>query len=159
MKRRAAERKISCSSEKRVRAIMVAVESMQAQYGDGSHAQVGDAHQGVRKSETDIGQLRLACPPQQLVIYFIRHAQARSGDRMTETFEPAVDLAGKLAIAIVEPIQNVGHGPPLVREEQVLHRHEFGNREAIVNLDEAELRARLGDALAGHGLRAGSGRI
>src|SRR5260370_29085567 len=65
---------------------------------------------------------------------------------MTEAFEPAIDLAGKLTIAIVESIQDVGHGATLVRQEQILHRHELGNREAVVNLNEAELRARLGDA-------------
>src|ERR1700678_200207 len=159
MKRRTAERKISCSSEKRVRAIMIAVASMQAQYGDGRHAQVRNTPQVVRQSETDICQLTLPCPPEQLVIDFIHHAQARRGDRMTEAFEAAIDLAREPAIAIVESIQNVAHGPPLVRQEQILHGHELGNRQAVIHLDEAELGARLGDARLLVSLRGGVTRV
>ena len=59
---------------------------------------------------------------------------------MTEAFQAAVHLARNLAVAVVEPVQDVGHGTALFRQEQIFHRHEFGDREAVVNLDEAELR-------------------
>src|SRR5579863_5253094 len=100
MNRRTAARKISCSSEKIRRASMALVASLQAQDRDGGHTQIRDTPQVVRQSETDILQLTLARPAEQLVINLIHHAQARGADRMTEAFESAIDLAGDLAAAI-----------------------------------------------------------
>src|SRR3546814_12298921 len=70
-------------------------------------------------------------------------------------FEAAVDLARHLAPGIVKAVENVGDRLAVLRDEEILHRHQLGNRETVVNFDQVELFARIGDAslLIGSGSR------
>src|SRR5215212_8519649 len=43
----------------------------------------------------------------QLQVHLVEHAQARSADRMAEALQPAVDLAGDLAVGVVEAVEHV----------------------------------------------------
>src|SRR3546814_2783162 len=61
-------------------------------------------------------------------------------------FEAAVDLARHLAPGIVKAVENVGDRLAVLRDEEILHRHQLGNRETVVNFDQVELFARIGDA-------------
>src|SRR3546814_11809254 len=60
-------------------------------------------------------------------------------------FEAAVDLARHLAPGIVKAVENVGDRLAVLRDEEILHRHQLGNRETVVNFDQVELFARIGD--------------
>ena len=51
---------------------------------------------------------------------------------MAEAFEAAVDLTGLRAVAVEAAIENVVRRAAFVREPEILHRHEFGDGEAIV---------------------------
>ena len=71
---------------------------------------------------------------------------------MAEALESAVDLAGHLAVGVVEAVEHVLDGAALGRDVQILHGDELRHREAVVHLDQAQLVAGLVDA----GLRIGA---
>src|SRR5690606_26952676 len=90
--------------------------------------------------------LALAGTALHLQIELVEHAQAGGTDRMAEAFQPAVDLAGQAAVAVVETVHDVAPRLTLAGDEKVLHRHQLGDREAVVHLDQRKLLARRGDA-------------
>ncbi len=65
---------------------------------------------------------------------------------MSEALEPAVDLAGLHAPAVEASVENVERRAAFVGETEVLHRHHFGNREAVVNFRQRDVGARVLDA-------------
>ena len=65
---------------------------------------------------------------------------------MAEALQAAVDLAGDLAVRIVEAVHHVVDGATLRRNVDIFHRDEFGHRETVVHLDEVDLFPRIGDA-------------
>ncbi|MCG5239410.1 hypothetical protein FHS63_003678 [Azospirillum doebereinerae] len=65
---------------------------------------------------------------------------------MAEAFQPAVDLAGQRAVRVEHPVEHVAHRTALARQTEILHRHQFGDGEAVVHLGQAEVAARIGDA-------------
>src|SRR5882757_3532007 len=62
---------------------------------------------------------------------------------MTEAFQSAIDLAGHAAIGIVEAIHHVRDRAAFRRHEQIFHRDELGDREAVMYFHETELLARI----------------
>src|SRR5271163_4598222 len=105
---------------------MATLPSVQApEYRDCGDAVEGGAAEIVREAEIDLAELALARAPQQLRIDLERHAQARRANGMTEALQPAIDLARLRAVAIEPPIADLEGSTALVREAEVLHRHEF----------------------------------
>src|SRR6202034_877685 len=68
----------------------------------------------VRQPEIDFAPLTLTGAAEQLIVNFVRHAQAGSADRMSEALQPAVDLAGQLATAVVFAVENIERRAALV---------------------------------------------
>ncbi len=52
----------------------------------------------VRQTEPGIGNLALVRAAVELQVHFVEHSQPRRADGMAETFQPAVHLAGDLAV-------------------------------------------------------------
>ena len=114
--------------------------------------------QTLRAGKPHIGALAGAGATLQLQIHLVDHADARSADRMAEALQAAVDLAGDLAVAVVEAVEHVLHGAALGRDVEVLQRHEFGNGEAVVAFHETELLTRALDAGLAVGTRGRDAR-
>ena len=65
---------------------------------------------------------------------------------MAEALEAAVDLAGDLAVGVVEAVEHVLPALAGLGDVQVLHGHQLGDREAVVHLEHRDLVARVLDA-------------
>src|SRR5690348_13629048 len=78
-----------------------------------------------------LAALALAGAPLHLQIDLVDHAQARGADRVAEAFEAAIDLARHLALGIVEAVEHVLDRAALGRDEEILHGHQLGDREAV----------------------------
>jgi len=112
---------------------------------------IWNAAQIVRESKCrtvsrSTAQLPFPRATQQLQVNFIRHAQAGGTDRMTETFQAAVNLTGDRTVAIVATIEHIVRRASHIGQPQVLHEHEFRNRETIVDFDQVDLFPRVLDA-------------
>src|SRR3546814_14800691 len=70
---------------------------------------------------------------EELEVIFIDHPDSRRADRMAETFEPTVDLAGDRAVGVEEAVEDVAPPLPFLRDVQLLHRPQLGNREAAMH--------------------------
>jgi len=77
---------------------------------------------------------------------------------MPEAFEPSVYLTGNRSVGVEEPIKHVANGTSLAADAQIFHRHELGDREAVMHLGQADLVARAGDAGFLIGLLGGDAR-
>src|SRR3546814_10291466 len=86
--------------------------------------------------------LAFASTAEQLKVIFVDHANARGADRVTEALQPSIDLARDRAIGIEAAIQNIL--PPLafLRDQEIFHRLELGNRKAVVDFHQTEDRKR-----------------
>src|SRR3546814_1885842 len=76
-------------------------------------------------------------------LHFVEHANAARTDGMAKALQAAVDLAGQLAIGVVEAVQYVADRAAFRRDEQILGCDEFGDGEAVVHLQHADLFARI----------------
>ena len=81
-----------------------------------------------------------------LQIHLVNHPKAGGANWMAETFKTAVNLAGDLAIRVIEPVHHVIDRSPLVGDIEILHRHQLGDGKAVMNFKHADLFAWLGDA-------------
>src|SRR3546814_12473188 len=81
---------------------------------------------------------------EELEVIFIDHPDSRRADRMAETFEPTVDLAGDRAVGVEEAVEDVAPPLPFLRDVQILHRHQLGNREAVMHFNERSEERRVG---------------
>src|SRR5688572_3121140 len=61
---------------------------------------------------------------------------------MTEALETAVDLAGDLAVGVVEAVEHVAPALAGLGDVQVFHGHELGDREAVMDLEHRDFVAR-----------------
>src|SRR5580698_845138 len=75
--------------------------------GHAGHVLARGAAQIVGHADARVLQLTGAGAALELQVHLVQHAQARGADRMAEAFQPAVDLAGDLAVGVVEAVQNV----------------------------------------------------
>src|SRR5260370_3258123 len=87
-----------------------------------------------------------ACAAQQLQIVFVCHSEAGGAYRMTEALQSTVDLTRDPAVGVEESVHDIPHGSAIFGNSKILHRDEFGDREAIVNFHHAEFLARIFDA-------------
>src|SRR6185369_1138463 len=77
---------------------------------------------------------------------------------MTETLQPTVNLARYRSVRIKPAVAHVAPGLAFVGQEQVLHCHQFGDGETIMNFSQVDLLARVGDASFLVGLARGNPR-
>ncbi|CFO04561.1 Uncharacterised protein [Bordetella pertussis] len=68
---------------------------------------------------------------------------------MAEAFPAAVYLAGQRPVGIEAAVEHAAPGRAGLGQADVLQRHQFGDREAVVQFGQAELRARIVDARFG----------
>src|SRR3984885_14156721 len=114
-------------------------------------AQVGGQSHGPAR--TDGGDLPVGRSlAAQLQPALEEHAQSRGADRVTETLEATIGVDGELAVAIEGPRQDFLPGCPPFGEPQVLHQHQLGGREAVMDLGHGQLPARIGDPGLGVGV-------
>ncbi len=106
--------------------------------------------------------LALAGAALQLQIHLVDHPQPRRADRMAETFQPAVDLAGQGPLGVVETVEHVEDRAALGGNMQVFHGHQFGHGKTVMHFDQVDLFAGVGDpgfAIGARGGDAGGGEI
>src|SRR5215471_2980779 len=74
----------------------------------------------------DLGVLELAGAGAalELQVHLVEHPEARGADRMAEAFQAAVDLAGNLAVRIVEAVEHVLPAVAGLGDVQVFHGDE-----------------------------------
>src|SRR5256714_10697263 len=85
--------------------------------GDGADVALGEAAEIVGEAEHGLLlPLALAGAALHLQVHFVDHAQARSADRVAEALEAAVDLAGHLAVRVVEAVEHVLDGAAFGRD-------------------------------------------
>ncbi len=65
---------------------------------------------------------------------------------MTEAFQAAINLARDFAVRVIEAVHHIIDRSPLVRDIEILHRHQFGNGETVMNFKHADLFTWLGNA-------------
>ena len=65
---------------------------------DAADVHVRHPAQVVREAKARVGQLPLVGSPQELQVHLIQHPQPGGADGMAEAFQPAVGLAGHLAV-------------------------------------------------------------
>src|SRR5690242_4590731 len=114
--------------------------------GDARHVLARRAAEIVGHADLRVLELARAGPALELQVHLVEHAQARGTDRMAEALEAAVDLAGDLAVGIVEAVEHVLPALAGLRDVQVFHGHELGDREAVVHLEHRDFLARILDA-------------
>src|SRR5689334_15877241 len=89
---------------------------------DGADVALREAAEVVRQAEYGLlFALALAGAALHLQVHLVDHAQARGADGVAEALEAAVDLAGHLAVRVVETVEDVLDGTPFGRDVQVLH--------------------------------------
>src|SRR5258705_3951029 len=92
---------------------------------DGSDIAMGETTKVVRQAKHRLVlALALAGAAVHLQVHLIDHAQAGSADRMAETFQAAVDLAGDLPVRIVKSVEHILDGAALGRGMPILHGDE-----------------------------------
>src|SRR3546814_12933892 len=79
------------------------------------------------------------------LVILVDHPQSRRADRVAEAFQPAVDLAWDGAVGVVKAVEHVAPAFAFLGDVQILHRHQLGDRETVMHLDQAQLRARNGE--------------
>src|SRR5450755_402465 len=121
----------------RVQALLVAADD-----GHAGHVLARGAAQIVGHADARVLQLTRAGAALELQVHLVEHAQARGADRMAEAFQPTVDLAGDLAVGIVEAVEHVFPALAGFGDVQVFHGDELGDREAVVHLEHRDLVAR-----------------
>src|SRR5262245_3047731 len=118
-----------------------------ADNGNGGHVALRETSEIVGQAEHRfLRPLPLAGAALHLQVHFIDHTQTGGANRVAETLQAAVDLAGNLAVRVVKSVQHVLDGAAFGRNVQVFHGDELGHRKAVVHLDQAQLFARLIDA-------------
>src|SRR6266853_774350 len=102
----------------RVRALLVAADD-----GHAGHVLARRAAQIVGHADARILQLAGAGAALELQVHLVEHAQAGGADRMAEAFQPAVDLAGDLAVGVVEAVEHVLPALAGFGDVEVFHGH------------------------------------
>ena len=64
---------------------------------------------------------------------------------MAKAFQPAVNLAGHGAVSIESAVEHLAPGGTGFDKAQILQRHQFGDREAIMHLGQTDLPCRIGE--------------
>ncbi|MNG29944.1 hypothetical protein D3C84_1154560 [compost metagenome] len=76
---------------------------------------------------------------------------------MAKALQPAIDLARNLAVRIELTVEYITPGLSVFGDTQILHGDQFGDGEAVVHLQHAELLARVIDTrllVSGFGCQA-----
>ena len=85
------------------------------------------------------------CLASQLQPGLEHHPQPGRADRMTERLQPAVRVDRQVAVEVEAARQDVLPALPALGEAEILHQHQFGRCEAVVDLGHREFLARIGD--------------
>src|SRR5690349_11501759 len=101
--------------------------------GDGADVHGWRAAEVVGHSNLRVLELPRAGATLQLQVHLIKHAESGSSDGVSEAFESAIDLTGHLSVSVVEAVHHVLPRLAFLRNVQVFHRDEFGDREAVVH--------------------------
>src|SRR5260370_16042292 len=111
--------------------------------GHAGHVLARRAAQVVGHADARVLQLAGAGAALELQVHLVEHAQTRGADRMAEAFQAAVDLAGDLAVGVVEAVQDVFPALAGLGDGQSFHGYELGDPEAVVHRAARDLVARV----------------
>ena len=100
----------------------------------------------------DAGDLALAGLAAQLRPALEQHPQPGRPDRVTERLQPTVGVHRQLAVEVERPGEDLLPGEAPLGEPEVLHQHQLGRREAVVDLGHRQLGAGIVDAGLGVGV-------
>src|SRR6188474_3036729 len=75
--------------------------------GHARHVLARRAAEVVGHADARVLELAGAGAALELQVHLVEHAQARRADRMAEALQAAVDLAGDLAVGVVEAVEDI----------------------------------------------------
>src|SRR5690606_2121954 len=111
----------------------------------------------VAERELRAGHLARSRLAAELEHVLVDHAHARRAGRVAEALETPVGVDGQLAAELEGAARDVLPGRSLLAEAQVLVREQLGEREAVVELRDLDLAARVVDARLAVGVGRGPG--
>src|SRR5436190_17116350 len=94
--------------------------------GDAGHVLARRAAEVVGHADARVFELAGAGAALELQVHLVEHAQARGADRMAEALQAAVDLAGDLAVGVVEAVEHVLPALAGLGDVPVFHGQQLG---------------------------------